>query len=204
MAGNYIIAHFNRTECVKPRPNANLQQSQSFAHLNVNYRVHFQKEVLDDDRRRAVSDEAKRLYTEEPNLFAAANKEYEGNYLLNLHFPSSASDHHWNQFSQVYFDFSELPADARLHDLSSLMAVDAKKMDVAELGENVIKAQQAANLKHSSSLCAIIPEDRAQTMLAGVSAHLRIRMRELLHNSYFSIRTWFIASNRTPFQFLSY
>ena len=77
-------------------------------------------------------------------------------------------------------------------------------MDITELGEEMIKAQQAANLKHSSSLCAIIPEDRAQTMLAGVSVHLHIRMRELSHNSYFSIRMWFIASNHVPSQFPSY
>ena len=40
----------------------------------------FQKQMLDTDRRRAVSDEAKRLYREEPNLFEAANKEFRGNY----------------------------------------------------------------------------------------------------------------------------
>ena len=36
-------------------------------------------------------------------------------------------------------------------------------------GSDVIKAQQAANLKYSSDQCAVIPEDRAQVMLAGVS-----------------------------------
>ena len=42
----------------------------------------FQKQTLNEDRRRAVSDEAKRLYGEEPNLFKAANKEFQGNYFI--------------------------------------------------------------------------------------------------------------------------
>ena len=69
------------------------------------------------------------------------------------------------------------------------MAIDAKKMDVAELGEEAIKAQQAANLKHSSSQCAIIPEDRAQTMLVGVSTHLRFWIRYCSQVIPLSIRT---------------
>ena len=75
------------------------------------------------------------------------------------------------------------------------MAIDAKKIDVAELGEDVIKAQQAANLKHSSSDCAILPEDQAQTMLAGVSALFRIRTRPFFDIFTSRIRTCFIASN---------
>ena len=34
--------------------------------------------MLDEDRRRAVSDEAVRLYRQEPDLFKAASKEYAG------------------------------------------------------------------------------------------------------------------------------
>ena len=64
--------------------------------------------------------------------------------------------------------FIDLPKDAHLHDLTSLMAIDSTKLNPEELGEDIMKEQQAANLKHSSSACAIIPEDRAQTMLAGV------------------------------------
>ena len=76
-----------------------------------------------------------------------------------------------------HFSFAELPKDTRLHDLASFMAIDSKKLDPEELGEDAIKAQQAANLKHSSSACAIIPKDRAKTMLAGVSTRFRTRTR---------------------------
>ena len=60
--------------------------------------------------------------------------------------------------------------DAQLHNLASLTALDARCLDVAQLGADAFKEQQAANLKHSSSECAISPEDQAQTMLAGVSS----------------------------------
>ena len=62
------------------------------------------------------------------------------------------------------------------------MAIDSKKLDAEELGEDAIKAQQAANLKHLSSACAIIPEDRAQTMLAGVS----IQFHPRTHTNFFT------------------
>ena len=39
---------------------------------------------MDADRKQAVSAEAVRLYREEPDLFRAASKEYEGNYILRL------------------------------------------------------------------------------------------------------------------------
>ena len=41
--------------------------------------------------------------------------------------------------------------------------------NVEKLGANAIKEQQRINLKFSSDQVAIIPEDRAQRMLAGVS-----------------------------------
>ena len=72
--------------------------------------------------------------------------------------------------------FADLPPDAQLHDLASLSAIDAKQVNPEQLGADAIKEQQEANLKYSSGACAVIPEDQAQTMLAGVSAPLRIRM----------------------------
>ena len=63
----------------------------------------------------------------------------------------------------------DLPKDARLHDLASLSAIDSKDINAEELGSDVIKAQQAANLKYLSDQCAVILEDRAQVMLARVS-----------------------------------
>ena len=63
-----------------------------------------------------------------------------------------------------------MPPNAQLHDLASLTALDARCLDVAQLGADAIKEQQVANLKHSSSECAILPEDQAQTMLAEISS----------------------------------
>ena len=40
-----------------------------------------------------------------------------------------------------------------------------------KLGADAIKEQQCINLKFSSDKVAIIPEDHAQRMLAGVSHH---------------------------------
>ena len=65
---------------------------------------------------------------------------------------------------------SELPKDAQLHDLASLFTLDSKKINPEQLGLDAIKEQQVANLKHSSSQCAILLEDHVQVMLAGVSA----------------------------------
>ena len=42
-------------------------------------------------------------------------------------------------------------------------------MDVRQLGIDVIKEQQRINLKFSSSKTAVVPEDKAQIMLAAVS-----------------------------------
>ena len=154
----------------------------------------FQKEVLDEDRRRTVSDEAKRLYTQEPDLFAAGNKEYQGRLTLS---PRFLQNHTLTRRNEVPIPtlihlISELPKDARLHDLTSLMAIDSKKLNPEELGEDIIKQQQAANLKHSSSSCAIIPEDQAQTMLAGVRLFLAFRRTYFFTSSHTRIRTWFL------------
>ena len=62
----------------------------------------------------------------------------------------------------------DLPADARLDDLASLLQLDSKNMNVEQFGIDLIKEQQKINLKFSSNQTAVISEDRAQIMLAGV------------------------------------
>ena len=66
---------------------------------------------------------------------------------------------------------TDLPLNARLDDLASLLTLDAKNIDVEKLGADAIKEQQCINLKFSSDKVAIIPEDHGQRMLAGVSHH---------------------------------
>ena len=63
----------------------------------------------------------------------------------------------------------DLPPGAKLDDLASLLQLDTKNMDVRQLGLDVIKEQQRINLKFSSNRTAVLPEDKAQTMLAAVS-----------------------------------
>ena len=64
-----------------------------------------------------------------------------------------------------------LSPNAHLDDLASLLTLDAKNIDVDKLGADAIKEQQRINLKFSSDQVAVIPEDHAQRMLAGVSYH---------------------------------
>ena len=72
--------------------------------------------------------------------------------------------------------FAEIPVDTLLHDLASLSTIDSKVLDPEQLGIDTIKEQQAANLKHSSNKCAIIPDDQTHIMLAGVSFILCLQM----------------------------
>ena len=66
--------------------------------------------------------------------------------------------------------------------MANLLNVDAANIDVKQLGIDVIKEQHRINQQFSSDKCALIPEDRAQPMLVGVSASLRFRMRiPLIH-----------------------
>ena len=62
----------------------------------------------------------------------------------------------------------DLPADACLDDLASLLQLDSKNMNVEQLGIDLIKEQQKIYLKFSSNQTAVVSEDRAQIMLAGV------------------------------------
>ena len=41
--------------------------------------LYLQKDELSQERRKVLSDEARRLYREEPDLFKAATKEFKGN-----------------------------------------------------------------------------------------------------------------------------
>ena len=69
----------------------------------------------------------------------------------------------------MLFYFSELPPDARLDDLASLINLDQANYNAEELGVDTIKEQQAINLRFSSNKSALIPEDRAQVLLTSVS-----------------------------------
>ena len=69
----------------------------------------------------------------------------------------------------MLFPFTDLPPNARLDDLASLLQLDTKNVDPEKLGVDLIKQQQAINLKFSSNQSAVIPDDQAQVMLAGVS-----------------------------------
>ena len=76
------------------------------------------------------------------------------------------------QTTITYVLFSiDLPPNACLDDLASLLTLDAKNLDIEKLGADAIKEQQCINLKFSSDQVAVIPEDHAQCMLAGVSQH---------------------------------
>ena len=73
------------------------------------------------------------------------------------------------KFSNITICFTELPADKCLDDLGNLINIDTKTFNAEILGAEVIKEQQAINLKFSSRESALIPEDRAQIMLTSVS-----------------------------------
>ena len=68
--------------------------------------------------------------------------------------------------------FTELPASARLDDLSNFLNLDTKNLNLEQLRVDAIKEQQRINLEFSSDKCAIIPEDWAQVMLTAVSGIL--------------------------------
>ena len=77
-----------------------------------------------------MSDEARRLYHEESNLFEAANKEFKGNYNKFYFLPSPS--HVFSVIEKLLINdylFVELPEDSQLHDLASLSAIDSKNLD---------------------------------------------------------------------------
>ena len=75
-------------------------------------------------------------------------------------------------------------------------------MDVEQLGIDAIKEQQAANLKFSSDQSALIPEDRAQIMLASVSVHIRTRNWYSLISSCIRTRHFYIFCSFQALQML--
>ena len=74
----------------------------------------------------------------------------------------------------INLSFLELPKDARLDDLANLVNVDSVNIDVKQLGLDVMKEQHRINQKFSSDQCALIPEDKAQVMLTGVSIFIAL------------------------------
>ena len=101
-----------------------------------------------------------------------------------IYYPTSKQNY-FNYYSRLLIElFSkschsiivDLPANARLDNLASLLQLDSKNMNVEQLGIDLIKEQQKINLKFSSNKTAVIPGDRAQVMLAGVHTILHTRM----------------------------
>ena len=127
-----------------------------------------QRDVLNEERRKIISDQAKKLIRDEPSVLEAAEKEFKG--ILNYF--TSRFHQLKTRFIPFYskrYSFPELPATARLDDLSKLLNLDTKNLNLEQLGLDAIKEQHRINLQFSSDKCAVIPEDRAQVMLAAVS-----------------------------------
>ena len=114
------------------------------------------------------------MIRDEPSVLEAAEKEFRGilNYFTSN--PHRLTTHIIPSYSKGY-PFSGLPATARLDDLSKLLNLDIKNLNLEQLGLDAIKEQHRINLQFSSDKCAIIPEDRAQVMLAAVSICLHRR-----------------------------
>ena len=79
--GNHIIAHYNRSLDAHLR----IRMLNYLDAVYVRIRMlilasYFQSQVLNEERRKAVSDEARRLYREEPNLFEAANRDFQSKF----------------------------------------------------------------------------------------------------------------------------
>ena len=118
-----------------------------------------------------LSDEARHLSREEPDLFKAATREFKGNY--NSFHPSVMDSQAFNRklitLLNYRFLFTELPKEARLDDMANLLNLDSKNLDVKQLSIDAIKDQHRITQQLSSDQCAILPEDTAQIMLTRVS-----------------------------------
>ena len=133
----------------------------------------FQRTELQAEKKKALSDEAKRLFREDPGLFKAAEEDFKSicifiSNILLASFRRSLSCLYLNS-NRCHTIVVDLPPGEKLDDLASLLQLDTKNMDVRQLGIDVIKEQQRINLKFSSSRTAVLPEDKAQIMLAAVS-----------------------------------
>ena len=87
-----------------------------------------------------------------------------------------------------------MPKDARLDDLANLVNVDSANIDVKQLGIDVMKEQHRINQQFSSDQCALIPEDKAQVMLTGVSTSVALECAivQFLQRSAFECANLFL------------
>ena len=142
--------------------------------ITISFDSFLQKKELQTERRKILSDEAKRLFRKEPGLLKAAEDDFKSILLLlpleNSYVMFSIPLLRFLQFTNLCRSIVvDLPPDARLDDLASLLNFDSKNIDKEKLGIDTIKKHQELNLKFSSNQTAVIPDDRAQIMLAGVS-----------------------------------
>ena len=121
----------------------------------------FQQTELQAEKKKALSDEAKRLFREDPGLFKAAEEDFKSIFItISNVFLASFQ----RSFPCLYLSSNrchtivvDLPPGEKLDDLASLLQLDAKNMDVRQLGIDVIKEQQRINLKFSSSRTTAAP-----------------------------------------------
>ena len=79
----------------------------------------------------------------------------------------------------VFFFFLDLPADTPLTDLSKLADLDMKKLpDPEESGDRCIrKIQEFLIHEMSNTECGVLPEDKLQRLLVGVSTFTSLQTR---------------------------
>ena len=127
-----------------------------------------QRTDLQKEKQKALSDEAKRLYQEDPSLFKAAEEDFKSILQPFLILFLESSFYTLPVSNPCHSIVVDLPASEKLDDLASLLQLDSKNLDVRKLGIDAIKEQQRINLKFSSGETAILPDDKVQIMLAGV------------------------------------
>ena len=99
----------------------------------------------------------------------------------------------------------DLPPNEKLDDLASLLQIDSKNLDVRQLGLDAIKEQQKINLKFSSNKTAVLPEDKIQVMLTGVSLSYAFECVLQPIKLQFYIRTSYCGNlSHSPFSPCSY
>ena len=76
-------------------------------------------------------------------------------------------------FNYPFLFFSDLPADTPLTDLSKLADLDMSKLPkTEEAGERCVRRIQEFLLNEMSSAeCGVLPEDKLQRLMVGVSFH---------------------------------
>ena len=135
----------------------------------------FQSKALSADRKAHFEEEIKTLSGALKAQYDQANKEYEGLKSLG----------NFNSLKLLYFVFvhfriliksntilfSDLPASTPLVDLSKMADLDMGKLPkVEESGDRCIRRIQAFIINElSSDQAAVLPEDKLQRLLVGVS-----------------------------------